>query len=280
MKGNYIRYDKDVNIESAIEALRIYIPTEKGYVNYNFLRSVSDAKFLNTWRLGQVFAYNDAFQKEYDLTTHGAEWDMAIRLKYRDDFIGGYAHGDEYFTKMSLKIDGKDADISSFTEMTPFEELEIEVSSYGTDPDDHKTKVLNHIKHYNIGAQGIFLTQRVEWLGDYILDSSFLAMMPPPKSLTETVSINGRKGEEVKIGMRVKHCKKAVVYGEKSKIYYEMAIPEYPYYDEGAEFHITDNGNGGYNKMYFFVTPNKGDVKIKSGDVWNSVTQYSIKSLL
>ena len=82
------------------------------------------------------------------------------------------------------------------------------------------------------------------------------------------------------MGMKVKHCRKAVVYGEKSKIYYEMSTSEYPNYDDGTRLSITDNGNGGYNKMYFGAVEHKSGFKVKKGDVWNSTTHYSIRVLL
>jgi len=94
-KGLYCQYDPSVDFESALGGLKFFIPTANGYINYNLVHSVNSDRNCDTWRLGKAFAFDHHFENEIALTPPGAEWDMALRLSGRTDFIGGYAHGDE-----------------------------------------------------------------------------------------------------------------------------------------------------------------------------------------
>lgn len=273
-KTPYCKYDPAAEFEYAIGCLRVYLPTNRGFVNYNIIHSVREAITSDIWRLGQAFGYDNELSGEYPLTPFGAEWDMAVMLEGRDDFIGGSNHGDEIFTSFELWIDGIACEVTKLTELTPFTELKVTVKSIGYDPDDHVTKSLLHTKEFTITKTGVTDRQTVEWLNNYTMGLSYLAMMPPIKKLTDSYFTDKAQepkkitGEVLEFG-----AKSATVFGEESGVSFTMSISEYPNLKCSDRFFITDNSGGAYNKMYFLAC--KG-AEVKKGDVWHSTTSYII----
>ena len=182
----YFRYDTESAFESGTEYLRIFLPCERGFANFNIIRSVKPEAFADVYRLGKAFAYDDNLENGYAITPERAEWDMAIKIVGREDFIGGLIHGDEVTLDISVTLDDKVIDFTAFTEPTPFTEMKITVDSVGYDPIDHKTKALLHKKEYTVTENGITSHQSVEFLGDFTLENSYLAMMPPCKDFTDS----------------------------------------------------------------------------------------------
>lgn len=273
IKRPYCIYDKNSSIEYADGCFKIFLPTARGYVNYNVVHSHRPEITADVWRLGQAFAYDDSLEEKYELTRFNAEWDMAIHIVGRDDFIGGSNHGDELFYSISVLLDGKIRDIRSLTELTPFDTLTVSAESAGYDPADHKTKVLLHQKDWTFDPKGVTTAQKIEFLGEYTLNNSYLAMMPPLKVLTDTYFTGlDTTPKDIVIETVLEGEKSATLYGKDSGVYYTMSIPEYPTGGD-ARFIITDNNRSPYNKMYFLVCTLREVVK---GEVWNSVTRHEI----
>ncbi len=272
-KPIYVRYANTLNFESATEGLQFYFPYSDGYVNYNIVHTVHSGINADVWRLGQAFFCDSNFENVYPLTLQGAEWDMAIKLTGRSDFIGGAAHGDEKYTEISLFIDGEYVDIPSITELTQFDNIVITEESVGYDPNDSRTEALNHYKEYIVDKNGITLTQKVEWLNDYTIGSSYMAMMPPLKELTDTFYTNiDYTPNSIRYGY-IANATEVVVYNSVSGLSYKMKIDEYPNLIGGDRFLMTDNGGGSYNKMYFVIC---NGAEVSSGDIWETITQYEI----
>ena len=274
-KGLYCRYDPSVDFESALGGLKLFVPLADGYATYHLVHSVNRDRNCDTWRLGRAYAVDHRFENETALTPHGAEWDMALRLKDRPDFIGGYAHGDEIYTSLSVTMDGESIGMESLTDLTRFDKMIITVESLGYDPNDSATQALRHQKEYVIDGDGITLNQTVEWLNDYTLGSSYLAMMPPLKTLTDHFYTDVDPTPKIANGHRgyVLGASQATVYGDASRIAFSMSVPKYPSLPGGDRFLLSDNGGYPYNKMYFVVC-NGADVS--KGEVWESTTQYRI----
>ena len=274
-KALYCQYDENFAIENSVGALRIYLPANIVYINWNIAHCVREEFVCDTWRITRAFAVDDQFQNACELTTT-AEWDMALRIKGRDDFIGGYMHGDEKFTAIRLFADDCEKQITSFEELTKFNSLRLQVESVGYDPDDHKTEAVNHFKEYIIDSDGIAIEQKVQWLNDYQVGNCYLAMMPPLKELTDSYYTDAEKtAKKINIsGFEAEKCSSATQFGTESKLTYRMSVPKYPGNESGNRFLITDNGGGAYNKMYFFASEG-GDVR--RGEVWESRTEYSIQ---
>lgn len=268
----YCEYDWTIRFENAQGGLRIYIPTDNGYINYNIVHSISKGANEDMWRMSLAYACDENLKNSYAITT-GAEWDMALMLQGRNDFIGGNAHGDEVYTSLKMYIDGKEVDIIEVKELTSFEEITIRVESIGYDPNDHTTEALKHFKEYIITADGVLLNQRVEWLNDYTLGSSYMAMMPPAKTHTNMFYLDNNPTPRECNGNFGSYsgAKKATVYGSNLK--FTMSIPKYPSLTGGNRFLLTDNGGGEYNKMYFVICDG---ASVKSGDVWETSTFYQI----
>ena len=270
----YFKHTAALPFESCKEAIRIYLPSEKGYVNFNLLLSQKEEINCKTWRLGQAFALEYGSDSEFAITPPRAEWDMAVMIEGRPDFIGGFAHGDECFSSFRLFIDGKEAKPLSEDEIVPFSELRIFVDSVGFDPLDGTTPALIHKKEYIVDKTKIRLEQRVEWLNDYSLGSSYLAMMPPIKALTTHYVTNLSEIEnQIKSGISESGVSSLTLYGKDSGFSFKMSIPKYLTLPGSNQMLITDNGGNGYNKMYFFAC--KG-ARVFSGDVWETVTEYEI----
>ena len=255
-KQLYCQYDSSIRFENSVGGLRIYVPTYEGYINYNIVHTKSESDNKDIWRIGQAYACDDELKNSYAITPAGAEWDMALRLKGRPDFIGGYAHGDEIYTSISMFLDGKPVEITSIKNLTAFEEIIILESSIGYDPNDHTTQALKHYK-------------------EYILSSSYMAMMPPLKTLTDTFYTNidyCMKDTADNYGF-VPSATKAVVYGSVSGLLFSMSIPKYPSLSGGDRFLLTDNSGGAYNKMYFVICNGEN---VSAGDIWETTTFYNI----
>ena len=276
-KGLYCQYDPSVNFESAVGGLKIFVPTSIGYINYHLVHSVNIERNCDTWRLSKAYAVDDRFENAYELTPKGAEWDMALRLDGRSDFIGGFAHGDEIYTSFCVEINGTILRVEDLTTLTPFDEMRITVQSIGYDPSSPSVAALTHQKEYSINTDGILLNQRVEWLNDYTLGSSYMAMMPPLKDLTDRVYTDVTPTPKVasKNYGYTSGASEAVVYGTSSGIRFEMSVPQYPSFPGGNKFLLTDNSGGHYNKMYFVIC---NGATVSKGDVWETTTKYAISN--
>ncbi len=263
--------------DSAKEALKLFLPVEDGYINYNIVHSVMQRSNCDTWRLSVVYHYDDLLSAVKPLTRSGAEWEMALKISERPDFIGGYAHGDEVFRKAELYIDGKQREISSLSDMTSFDELVFEISSIGYDPIDSVTEALLHHKRIIVSTDGIKVEQKVEWLNDYPLGNSYMAMLPPFKEITDSYYTDTDPEPKpicTKVSISETGSFDTLCLCGESGFTFSMKVEKY-LNDGNNTFLISDNGGVPYNKMYFYL--NHGG-SVKKGDIWETCTVYSIKN--
>ncbi|MBE6583364.1 MAG: hypothetical protein E7649_00090 [Ruminococcaceae bacterium] len=269
----FYQYVRGATDDAGIESLRLYLPIEDGYVNYNIVHSVSEGRQCDTWRLGVVYLCDEKLCRIRPLTRAGAEWEMALKLTGRPDFIGGYAHGDEVFDKIEITVDGLNRKLDSLSNLSECESLDFEVWSRGYDPSAPQTQVLEHYKMLSVNAEGVRVEQKVDWLSDFELGNCYMAMMPPykaetdvyytdkdttPKPICEPVSISGNSN--------------ALYLSGKSGLTFCMKVEKHLSCGE-AEYYISDNGGVPYNKMYFVLPHGK---KTTYGDIWQTCTVYSI----
>ncbi len=260
-----------------IEALKLYLPAKNGYIDYTIVHSVRDDKGCDVWRLGPVYHCDNSLLPVAQLTKPRAEWEMAIRLLERPDFIGGIAHGDERYESISIVLDGEARSLSDLAEKTVFDTLAVIVHSVGFDPSAPTEQVLLHKKEITVRADGIGVDQTVEWLCDRKLDNSYMAMMPPLKEHTSHYKTEVDEAPSpiverkyAKTGLFKTLC----LAGERYS--FTMTAKKYLTAQEGNTFIITDNGGNSYNKMYF-VLSHGGEAH--QGDVWNTQTHYLIEVL-
>lgn len=274
-KKMFCKYVHGVTDDAGIEALRLYLPIEDGYVNYNIVHSVSEARRCDTWRLSVVYLCNEKLCRIRPLTRAGAEWEMALKLAGRPDFIGGFAHGDELFNKIEITVDGEKRLLDSLTEVMECESLIFEVWSCGYDPSEPQTQVLEHYKKLSVGWDGVRVQQKVEWLGDFELGNCYMAMMPPYKAETDVYYTEiDRMPKNIGEPVGISGYDNALYLSGKSGLTFCMKVERY-LSDALAQYYISDNGGVPYNKMYF-VLPHDGTVH--QDDIWETVTEYSIKN--
>lgn len=297
-KMAWANYDADMAYESGQGGLAIYLPTEKGYINYNFVHTVDEGKNADMWRLSVANLCDNDGNLIKQITKEGAEWEMAIRLTDVSDFIGGYAHGDEKIvadTTPALLFDGEAIDITS-VKNKQFYTLSIEMDSEGFDPADGTTKVLEHHKEYTITKAGISLDQTVTWCADRTLHStigSYLAMMPPMKHAndddtdiitdyyyTDKDSTPVYIGGEEKLNEKIanQEVTSVCVYGQESGIYFTLSKGDgdQSFIDEMllSENYSSSKPRFNYNKMYFVFALGS---EVATGDVWTANTNYNIE---
>ena len=278
MKHNFCQYVKGATDDAGTESLRLYLPDDSGHINYNIVHSVSPARRCDTWRLSVVYLCDGQRARVRPLTRAGAEWEMALKIKERPDFIGGFAHGDERLDGIVLTLDGEQKNVEELCQAVSFDRLTLEVWSCGYDPSNTDVKTLSHYKKIIADSNGIRVEQRIEWLGDYELGRSYMAMFAPLKSETDsyyTASDSQQKPIGENAGISSYDSAGKLYLTGKNGLEFCLKVDKYLSDPErGHEFLISDNGGVPYNKMYFALCHNG---EVKTGDVWETVTVYSIK---
>lgn len=271
------KYSTEKTDDSGIESLKLYLPVSGGYVNYNIVHSVMKRTNCDTWRLSVVYFCDSSLSLVRPLTRGGAEWEMALKIKERPDFIGGYAHGDEVFSRIAVTVDGVAKELSDLSEVTAARELIFEVWSTGFDPLDSVSKSLSHYKKLICNADGVRVEQKVEWLNDYKLDNSYMAMLPPFKCETDyyfTDKDPEKKSIPTSGGVTEYGDIKALYLGGEAGFTFCLKVEKYLTDKENGNcYFVRDNGGVPYNKMYFLLMHNGS---VSKGDIWETVTEYSV----
>jgi len=142
------------------------------------------------------------------------------------------------------------------------------------DPAAPTEQVLRHYKRFVIHSEQIRVEQRVEWLTDVPLAQSYMAMMPPLKLVTDRYRI----GEEEFVPIVCRSLSESGRFDTISLcgnmgLTFTMTVLQYLSRNGENTCIITDNGGDQYHKMYFVL---KHDGQASRGDIWETVTQYSI----
>lgn len=275
------------------EQLDIFIPTEVGYYNVNFVHGVYKTANYDIWRLYKMSAVDDTLKRRYDITNTG-EFEAALRLKDRSDFCGGTLHGDEMLTAVEFYLDGEPTDVTSIKNPRAFTEMKIVRDSLFYDPADHTTQIATHRAEYIINKSGVRIKQKVVWSVDAVCDVSYLAMFPVLRTTTDA------SGKTVAISKQYADDTTTQVYDVL-----EAGKKEYPQkFKQGVRkitlssdelgltsslelVDITNVPGAGYsdcsaaeqyNKLYFTITGygNGDDYKVKQGEVWEATTHYAV----
>ena len=284
-----IRYDGSMTFDGAQGGLRILYPAQKGFIEYTFLHSVHPQRNCDTWRMSVVNLLDEKGAFLHRLTKDGAEWEMAVRLEDRPDFIGGFIHGDEIGTAPVIFLDGKQTELWDLASWKEFSQLEIRADSVGFDPTEPGKAVLNHHKHLRYDAEGVHLEQEVLWLENVTLDSkfkSFLAMMPPVKHdpndpenrITGSFAMKGEPLQSITtLPVTQTDVQTFTVAGTNSR--FTMCVEGYaPLYSNSYLAHLSDNGSHlNYHKMYITFAGGTKD-EIPAGTKWHAVTHYKIEA--
>ena len=282
-------YDPELHYDGGRGGLRVFCPDGERWINYNFVHSVVPERNADIWRMSVVNACDEKGQALYQLTNDSAEWEMAIRLAGRPDFIGGFNHGDEVYDEIRLYLDGERTAPESLTEERVCGHMRLVVRSTGFDPSAPDRAVLRHVKDFLVDDQGVHLQQEVNWLNEEQLDTrfySYLAMMPPLKHgkddpdriLTDSYAFgDGMLAPVARLPVEKEDTRAITVRGGEGSFAFKMSAEDYsPRYVNSYFAFLTDNGGVNYNKMYIVFAGGSGEV-IPAGTVWRAKTHYSVK---
>lgn len=254
------------------------MPMTYGYVRYDFNHYINASTNADGWGIYLAWTTNDDFIDLYQITT-GGEWEAAIHLTNSPDFSGLRAHGSEIYSEIKVFIDNQYFDNpADITELTGFDELRIFEKSKFYSPRDEVTEIADHYKEYIWKDNKLTINQKVVWLVNDTLTSSYLAMFPIAKAVTnQFVDRTGWKYKDISSGSpsyNSNDCTSVMLYGTEldhniravfSILNYDAAGTQY------KTFSLTDNGGGNYNKCYYHI---KGNGTVNINEEWHTTTEY------
>jgi len=269
------------------EFIRIYLPQEEGYLQIcvNLANSASTNAY--GWRLDMMYACDDYFNEIFPITQSG-EYEAAIKLKDRPDFMGMGAHGSEHMTAFAIYIDGVEVSLEQLTDMTRWETVKIVRYSDFYDPADETTVVARHVVEYSFDGDGLTVAQDVEWLVDETCAISYMMMFPVRRTyenlqVTDTYfdDFTSTEYDVSQAGFKTypvnwtTGATKLTLFSEKSGITASMESLETSNL-AGTGYKHCSNSNS-YNKLYLTICGggNK-EQKVSAGDVWSTRTRYEV----
>lgn len=278
-----IQYESgSYNNGKATERLSIYIPAETGYILYRLYHFIDSSINCNTWRIYHAYRVDDNLQNQTDLTVTG-EWECAIHLANRDDFSGGFTHGDEMMNNVTLLVDGVPTAFSSIASLTECHEVRMIRASKMYDPSDHSTAIADHGVEYVFNTDSLTINQSLKWLVAEELTNCFMAMFLPSKNHIDRAVINSdfevltlASSTSETTASTVKAGGSAVtMWDTDSGFSADVSVPVYPTGLTGGDsMSISDNSGESYNKVYFKVC---GGGNSSVGELWKSKAIYRLK---
>jgi hypothetical protein len=267
-KKVYFKYANTSGGDSSNEHVDVYIPYKDGFIHYLIVHTESQAINSDVWRISLAYITDSAFNDVTQITTSG-EWECAIHLPDRDDFSGGYAHGDEVLINApTFYKDGLPITITDYADFTECEEFTFVERTNMYDPADSTRGIAQHGSAHIFNTEKLKIQQSVLWLVDTALTNTYLAMLPIAKAVSHSFYTNARHIVTA-IG-NTNHTEskatEAVIYGDD--ICCKFSVPVYS--PVSAYFFETDNGGSAYNKCYFAVAV----TSVTHGDVWMTETDY------
>lgn len=274
-KKCFIKHENG-SFDRANERVLVYTPTHIGYIVYHLYHYESLEVNADTWGIYNAYHVDDLLENEIPLTTNG-EWECAIRLSQRPDFSGGIMHGDEIYSLFKLFLDDKEVSLNDIDSIIEFDNLKIVEKSMLLDPLDSVSEIAEHGKEYNFSKNGLVLNQSLKWKISAKINSSYMAMFTPLKTITDSYftdvdfepkTIPSNPNEEIE------NVRKARIYSKESGFFADFEIAEYPSgLEYGDVFLLTDNNGGRYNKMYYKLC-NGHESTI--GELWKTTTVYRL----
>ena len=267
-----VKYD---TYETPTQGASEYVAVLIGNIRYEIIHSIVADTFCDCWRILRACSTTSGFAFQHQLTASG-EWECAIRLANRDDFSGGYLHGDEQYINIHWFVDGKEIQNIAALGVRGCDELVCIETSNLLDPEDHSTVIARHGKEYIFNKDGLTINQTIEWRVNATLANCFLAMYPAIKAYSDAIYADNAWTKhtlgETDYSYELADVEKSVIYG--SGCYVDFNIEKYPENLEGGNtFLYTDNGGNNYNKCYYRVC---SDGIVTSGTRWKSTTKYKI----
>lgn len=264
--------------------LHVYVPASTGYILYLMYHFVDNTNNSNCWQIYNAYWVNDDFDYANRISmTQTGEWECAVHLYERDDFSGGHTHGDEVMQGDAVFLmDGLPVSLSDFTSITPCRNLRVIRTSKMYDPNDSTTEIANHGVEYIFENGKLTINQSLEWLVAESRTTSYMCMFPPSKAKIDRAAANCDfevltlpSATDVPLTTITKPKANAVtMWDTDSGFFANVEVQAYPTgLPGGDKMTIHDNGNGNYNKVYFYIC-SSGSSTI--GELWKSKAIYQI----
>lgn len=264
-----------------------YVPTRSGkYLRYKFVHFVDAPSNADGWVQRVVDLVPSNKIGTLMSVVRDGEWEMAIMLKDRPDFIGTMNHGSEIATVANLYFDGVKTTVTDGTTLS-CKEIRVNQKSTMYDPNDETTVVGYHYKTHFITTDGVRIEQRIEWITNQTLGISYCGMLPATRGNDYTSSVQVTD-----------HA-----YDNKTYTEYDCSTTSFDPYlsaftDKGNVFYLRGETSGismslecdmenapdsftflsnavYYNKVYF--AHNNVDYRVFNGDEWKWVSIYKIE---
>ena len=204
---------------------------------------------------------------------------MAIMLNGKDDFIGGYMHGDEkqYFVKFFAN--GVEWDKTVFSDMRYVDSFSFVQQSdmYDPAPPYLTYKVAEHYSLHDFSLTNehqLEISQRVKWKMNLGFTTSYMAMFPIAKDMsTKYFNDVDYRLKTTPTYIKESDVREVRLNAQNKNVSAVFGISEYPEYDTGNKFLISDNGGTAYNKCYYIIGESG---TTDTNNVWKSKAYYDI----
>ncbi len=283
----YILYENGKGAADSIERMNIYVPSNDAYVCYSFGHVVDKNINADNWRIVAAYSCDEEGQRRFRIVDSG-EWEMAIMLEGRPDYIGGNNHGNEVVEEIAFSIDGEECDITCITDKKDFKTVSVFEKTRMFDPSETSLQVAVHEKNYVFDAQGLTLTQSVYWKTVCDVTCGYMAMLPVIRedNWNNRLKITGKDGIAFPAEYSLSKDGTNPTLGRVGGVLRaEIAS------DAGftASFEMTKNvgiakeeqffvtSSPARNKMYFLCTDQQKKHVTSIGECWKTQTIYKIK---
>lgn len=278
----YLNGDLDLFIKGSKKESNRYVGYNIRHLTKNVDQNIPSSNY-DVWKLNGAGEYSrnkyDKFKIEQNIVRNG-EWEMAIREKGANDFIGGSVHGDEITTEVSFLLNGEKVELGSRINEEA-EEFKIITSSdlYRDNTTTDELELIGyHEKLYTFNSDGLTLEQRVIFREEIQTDRSYLTMLPILRSdgdiqITDSVNMNDLEKDISSEDFEVDRVEatKAIISGEDSGITATVEI-----LDKSKDFPTTAfiMNSPNYNKLYFSYQ--NEDYYVSAGEVWEQTSHFNI----
>ena len=285
-KTPYVLYEDIPGSCDSREQLSIHIPSGNGFTCYSFGHVVNGKINADSWRIIESCSRREDGHRQLTLTD-GGEWEMAIRLEGRPDFMGGSNHGNEVAEEIVFSIDGESFRPSDITGRKPFSELCIYEKTSLFDPSFPSARVAVHEKNYVFTDRGLALTQTVDWLTACDVTCAYMAMLPVIRAegWNNRLTITGADSRLLPTEYALSEDGASPALGQihgvlaaevSSDAGFRASIrpTRLPSFPGGNLFFITSSPNR--NKLYFMSTNPERKHITAIGERWTSETHYAL----
>jgi len=283
----YVLYERAPGASGSTERVNIFVPSGSGYICYSLGHVVDNNINADNWRIVEAYCCDEEGERLFGIVD-GGEWEMAIMLEGRPDFIGGNNHGNEIVEEFTVSVDGEEYDIASVTEKKEFKTVVVFEKTKMFDPSETSMKVAVHEKNYIFDEQGLSLTQYVSWMNICDVTCGYMAMLPVIREdgWNNTLKVTGTDGNIFPVEYSLSKNGTSPTLGKVGGVLSaEIAS------DAGftASFEMTKNvgiardemffvtSSPTRNKMYFLCTDQQKKYVTSIGECWKTQTKYKIK---